>query len=219
MKASVEPSKPSATTAVTERNKLNHGASSKTKRIDSAKKRPTGDESDDASVIANLAHPAKKSKVDKPADLTRAPIRRSGKTNLMLKDAADKFSLETMIFQVGSEAVTHKPGAEGDSDVEEVEGENDTLYARTPRQQDIKQGKATTGSEGPYETPVVLRTKLWAPPVQVDDTEAEESEFERVEKIKAARVSSVDIDALRLIVPYLELEETTCRLGVSTSIS
>ena len=84
MKASVEPSKPSATTAVTERNKLNHGASSKTKRMDSAKKRPTStsDESDDASVIANLAHPAKKSKVDKPADLTRAPIRRSGKTNL-----------------------------------------------------------------------------------------------------------------------------------------
>ena len=86
MKASVEPSKPSATTAVTERNNLNHGASSKTKRMDSTKKRPTGDESDDVSVITNLAHPVKKSKVDKPAVLTRAPIRRSGKTNLMLKN-------------------------------------------------------------------------------------------------------------------------------------
>jgi hypothetical protein len=104
-----------------------------------------------------------------------------------------------MIFQVGSEAVTHKPRAEGDSDVEEVEGEDDTLDTRTPRQQDVKRGKATTGSEGSYyETPVVLRTKLWAPPVQVDDTE---SEFETVdiEKIKATKVSSgdnaVDIDA------------------------
>jgi hypothetical protein len=121
-----------------------------------------------------------------------------------------------MIFQVGSEAIIHKPasGAENDSDVEEVDDEDDTSDARTPRQQDVKRGKATTDSEGPYETPVVLRTKLWAPPVQVDDTEAEDSEFERVdiEKIKATRVSSgdnaVDIDAL--IVPYLELEETTC---------
>jgi hypothetical protein len=84
MKASVEPSKPSARTATTAVTERNHGASesSKTKKMDSAKKRPTGDESDDASVIANLAHPAKKSKVDKPADLTRAPIRRSGKSNL-----------------------------------------------------------------------------------------------------------------------------------------
>jgi hypothetical protein len=83
MKASVEPSKSSATAAVTESNNLNQSASSKT-RMNSAKKRPTGDEFDDASDIANLAHPAKKSKVDKkkPAVVTRAPIRRSGKTNL-----------------------------------------------------------------------------------------------------------------------------------------
>jgi hypothetical protein len=116
----------------------------------------------------------------------------------MLKDAADKFSLETMIFQVGSEAVTQKPRAEGDTDVEWVEGENNTLDERTPRQQDVKRRKATTASdrasdsEGPYETPVVLRTKLWVPPVQVDDTEAGESDIETVviKKIKATRVSS-----------------------------
>jgi hypothetical protein len=77
MKASVEPSQPSATTTATERN---HGAPSKTKRTDNnAKKRPTGDESDDASVNANLAHPAKKAKVNKLAALTGQPIRRSGK--------------------------------------------------------------------------------------------------------------------------------------------
>jgi hypothetical protein len=117
-----------------------------------------------------------------------------------------------MIFQVGSEAVTHKPGAKGDTD---VEGENDTLDERTPRQQDAKRGQATTGSEGPYKTLVVLRTKPWAPPVQADDTEVEESEFEMVdtEKIKAMRVSSGDntVDIIDgLIVPYLELEETMC---------
>jgi hypothetical protein len=97
-----------------------------------------------------------------------------------------------MIFQVGSEAVTHKPGAEGDTDVEWVEGANDTLDERTPHQQDVKRRKATSDSEGPYETPVVLRTKLWVPPVQVDDTEAGESDFETVviKKIKATRVSS-----------------------------
>jgi hypothetical protein len=81
VKASVEPSQPSTTTAARKRN--NRGASSKTKRMDiSAKKRPTGDESDDASVNANLAHPAKKAKVDEPEVLTRVPIRRSGKINL-----------------------------------------------------------------------------------------------------------------------------------------
>jgi hypothetical protein len=81
MKASVEPSQPSATTTATERN--NHGAPLKTKRMDnSAKKRPTSDESDDASINANLAHPAKKAKVDKLAALARMPIRRSGKISL-----------------------------------------------------------------------------------------------------------------------------------------
>ena len=55
-----------------------------------AKKRPTSDESDDASANASLAHPAKKAKVNKPTALTRVPIRRSGKNfeNLMLKDTS-----------------------------------------------------------------------------------------------------------------------------------
>ena len=76
-KASVEPSQPSATTTAMERN---HGALSKTKVMDSsAKRRPAGDESEDASISANLAHPAKRAKVDKVAALTRVPIRRSGK--------------------------------------------------------------------------------------------------------------------------------------------
>lgn len=77
MKASVEPSQPSATTTAMERN---HGAPSKSKRTDnSAKKRPAGDESNDASISAHLAHPTKKNKVDKQEAL---PIRRSGKTIL-----------------------------------------------------------------------------------------------------------------------------------------
>jgi hypothetical protein len=71
-KASVEPPQPSAT-------ERNH----KSKRMEldnGAKKRPsTSYESDDASVSANLAHPAKKAKVDELAALTRVPIRRSGK--------------------------------------------------------------------------------------------------------------------------------------------
>jgi len=114
----------------------------------------------------------------------------------MLKDAADKFSLETMIFQVGSEVLTHKPGAGGDTDVEEVEGEND-LNEKTPRQKKVKQSKAGD-SEEPYETPVILRTKPWAPSVaQVDDTEAdsEDSEIERLvttKRKKTTRVSSED---------------------------
>jgi hypothetical protein len=79
MKTGVKLSQPfaAATATATERN---HGALSKTKKIDnSAKKRPTGDESEDASVTANLARPMKKTKVDKQAALTREPIRRSGK--------------------------------------------------------------------------------------------------------------------------------------------
>jgi hypothetical protein len=106
---------------------------------------------------------------------------------------ADKISLETMIFQVDSEVITRKPGADSDSDVEEVEGENDGLNERTPRQQNIQQNKVNT-SEGPYETPVILRTKPWAPSVaQLDDTDAEDSEIERVvvtKRTKVTRVSS-----------------------------
>ena len=100
-----------------------------------------------------------------------------------------------MIFQDGSEVVTHKPGANGDTDVEEVEGENDGFNEKTPRQQKVKIDANT--SEGPYETPVILRTKPWAPLVaEVDDTEADESEIERVVIMKrkkaTARVSSGD---------------------------
>jgi hypothetical protein len=48
----------------------------------SAKKRPTVDESNDTSVGANLAHPAKKAKVNHLGASTAAPIRRSGKITL-----------------------------------------------------------------------------------------------------------------------------------------
>ena len=192
MKASIETSKPSATTTATARN---HDAPSKTKVLEkSAKKRPTSDESDDASVNANLAHPVKKAKVDKQ---TAAPIRRSGKySESHKKRCLLTIFLETMIFQVGSKVVTHKPGDDGDSDVEEVEGENFSLN-KTPHQQGVKKSKpASNTSEGPYETPVILRKKPWAlPVVQVDDTEVEDSEIERVVKTKrkkATRVSAGD---------------------------
>jgi len=74
-RASVEAPKPSATTTATD----SHSAPSKTERMEmnsGAKKRR---ESDDASVSANLAHPAKKAKVNELAALTKVPIRRSGK--------------------------------------------------------------------------------------------------------------------------------------------
>jgi hypothetical protein len=76
----VKPSQPSGTTTDTERN---HSAPSKTKGMNkSAKKRPTVDESNDTSVDANLAHPAKKAKVDHLGASTAPPIRRSGKITL-----------------------------------------------------------------------------------------------------------------------------------------
>jgi hypothetical protein len=80
----VKPSQPSGTTTDSERN---HSAPSKTKGTNkSAKKRPTVDESNDTSVGANLAHPAKKAKVDHqepdPEASTAVPIRRSGKITL-----------------------------------------------------------------------------------------------------------------------------------------
>ena len=106
---------------------------------------------------------------------------------------ADKKSLETMIFQVGSKVFTHKPRANDDSDVEEVEGEGDSLNEITPCQQGIEQCKASTGT-GPYEMPVILQTKHWAlSVVQVENTEAEDSEIEREvigKRKKAIRVSS-----------------------------
>jgi hypothetical protein len=165
-----------------------------------ARKRHTSYESDNASVSANLTHPAKKAKVDELAALTRVPIRRSGKI-ILISDVKrrllTKSSLETMIFEVGSEIVTHKPGADhhhhaadGNSDIEEVDGGNDN--ERTSHQKNVKHG-ATNVSEEPYKTPVILRTKPWAPSVaQVDDTDAENSEIERVVITKATRVSSGD---------------------------
>ena len=93
-----------------------------------------------------------------------------------------------MIFEDGSEVVTRRPGADGDTDVEEVEGENDTLNERTPRQQNIKRGNSDT-REIPYVTLVVLRTHPWAPPVvEEDNAEANDSEIEMV--VLKKRVSS-----------------------------
>jgi hypothetical protein len=84
-----------------------------------------------------------------------------------------------LIFQVGSEVFTHKPRADGGSGVGEDEGENyDTsIDEKTPRRRDFQHSNANT-NEGPYETPVILRTKPWVPPV-ADDTEADDSEIER----------------------------------------
>ena len=103
-----------------------------------------------------------------------------------------------MIFKVGSEVVAHHPGSIDDSDVEEIKDENVSLNERTPHQKNV-QNKANTG-EGPYETPVVLRTMPWAPSVvQDDDTEADDSETERdVTTKKATRVSSGDRDNLNV---------------------
>jgi len=85
------------------------------------------------------------------------------------------FSLETLILQVGSEVITHKPKASQNTDYEEVEGGGGALNQATPRQQDIQH----RNDEGPYETPVILRTKRFAPSIQVDDTEAYDSEIDR----------------------------------------
>jgi hypothetical protein len=104
-----------------------------------------------------------------------------------------------MVFEVGNEIVTRRPGVDGNfhvEEVQEVEGENE----RTPRQQNVKKSKADTsdgeGPVGPYETPVVLRTKPWTPSVVQDDTEADDSEIERMAIIlkrkRAARLSSGD---------------------------
>lgn len=115
----------------------------------------------------------------------------------MLKTLANKFSLETLIFQEGSEVLTYRPEA---LDVEVIGGGNDSPNERTPRQrqQNFKQGNADT-NEGPYETPVVLRTKPWASSqdYQDDDTEAEDSEIERIvvaKRKKATRVSSRQLE-------------------------
>ena len=121
-----------------------------------------------------------------------------------------------MVFQDGSKVVTHKPGDDSDSDIEV-----DTLNETTPRQQDIKQGKANTGQE-PYETPVILRTKCWNPSaVEVNDTELEDSEIEKdVKKRKKAtrpRVSSQDnvvavIDVMGLLF-HIWKQRASANLG------
>jgi hypothetical protein len=98
-----------------------------------------------------------------------------------------------MIYRDGSKLVTRKPGADENSHVEEVEGENDNSNERTPRQRNIKKKMADTGDslEGPYETPVVLRTKPWAPSVVPDD-DSDDSEIERmVRKLRKKKVTRV----------------------------
>jgi hypothetical protein len=85
-KSSIELSQPSSTTTATERNHAS-SAPSKTKNMDGglgSTKRPIREEFDEVSVSANLAHPAKKAKVDKligPG--VPVPIRRSGKIFLI----------------------------------------------------------------------------------------------------------------------------------------
>lgn len=80
-----------------------------------------------------------------------------------------------MIYEVGSEIVTHKPTSSADSYSDtEVEGGSEA----TPRQQDGIQGKPNT-SEGPYETPVILRTKRGVVQVENDTDENSASEIER----------------------------------------
>jgi hypothetical protein len=57
---------------------------------------------------------------------------------------------------------------------------------------DVEEVKANT-SKVPYETPVILRTKPWAPSEVQDDTDVEDSEIERlVSKFqkKVTKVSS-----------------------------
>jgi hypothetical protein len=107
-----------------------------------------------------------------------------------------------MIYHDGSKVVALKPGADDNSFVEEVrvEDEDDNLDERTPRQRNVKKHMADTSHdddpEGPYKTPVVLRTKPWAPSVMPDDTEADDSEIERIvsklRKRKVTKVSSGD---------------------------
>lgn len=103
-----------------------------------------------------------------------------------------------MIFQAGSEVATYRPRANSnaDSDVEKVEGEDYHSTGTTPRQQDVKQlqgrGKANI-SEGPYETPIILRTKRRAPPVQVDDTDCESESEIVIKKKKSLRATEVSL--------------------------
>lgn len=107
-----------------------------------------------------------------------------------------------MIYEVGAKVVTLSPEGDGETIVEEAEGENDNLDEKTPQQQNVKKSMASTSDAPyhPYETPVVLRTKPWAPSVVPDDTETDDSELERMisrlkEKKAAmaqARVSSED---------------------------
>ena len=99
------------------------------------------------------------------------------------------------VYKVGSEIVTHRPGANRESDIK-IKHESET----TPHQQDVIQGRPNT-SEGPYETPAILRTKGRAPSVvQVDDDiETGDSEIERevmkdiMKRKKEMRVSSHNV--------------------------
>ena len=80
-----------------------------------------------------------------------------------------------MIYEVGSEIVTHKPTSSADSysNIEAEGGSKATLH-----QQDGIQGRPNT-SEGPYKTPVILRTKHGVVQVENDTDENSASEIER----------------------------------------
>ena len=103
-----------------------------------------------------------------------------------------------MIFQSGSEVVTYKPGANGDTDVEDLEIEGEDYAIRTTPH--VRQGKADI-SEGPYETPVILRTKRRALPVQVDDTDSGSEIIIRKRK-KGTGVSTL-VTLLSHVMPVL----------------
>ena len=92
-----------------------------------------------------------------------------------------------MIFESGSRVATRRPRDNQVHDLEsenedEGEGEGDT----TLRQQDFEQSEADP-SEGPYETPFVLRKRQ--DPVQAEDDTEKESETEGVEVRKRQKVS------------------------------
>jgi hypothetical protein len=91
--------------------------------------------------------------------------------------------------------VTLKPEADGNSFVDEIKDEDDNLDERTPPQRNVKtrsMANTSNNPEGPYETPNILRTRPWASSVIPDDTEAEDSEMERIiSKMRANRVMKV----------------------------
>ena len=85
-----------------------------------------------------------------------------------------------MIFECGSELITHKPLVSSSSDIGETEDDNKGSDERTPHQRTARH-QQDDPSEAPYKTPIILRTKPWVPSVvPPDDTEEDNSEIERV---------------------------------------